>query len=185
VTHSGASARRDSGVVGRTIDLGGDPYTIVRVMPASFQGLTGRAELSETTMEAGPGVSSSRSAATSAAPNRATARGSNCRNAARKASRFRSMVIHDRPDWNPSRMSGDAGSQSRRTGRPIEKNEPGSVAMLLFGPFLSDFRPSFRDASYRARETRDHAQSPGLLFRAAQQNEQASVGGDVVVPREG
>jgi len=35
----------DAGVVGRTIDVGNDRYTIIGVLPPDFRGLTGRAEL--------------------------------------------------------------------------------------------------------------------------------------------
>ncbi len=48
----------DSGVLGHTINLGGDPYTIVGVMPASFHGLTGHAQLWATIMGARPETAS-------------------------------------------------------------------------------------------------------------------------------
>jgi len=44
----------DSAVVGHTINLGGQPYTIVGVMPPGFHGLSGRAQLWATIMAARP-----------------------------------------------------------------------------------------------------------------------------------
>jgi len=44
----------DSAIVGRTINLGGQPYTIVGVMPPGFHGLSGRAQLWATIMAARP-----------------------------------------------------------------------------------------------------------------------------------
>jgi hypothetical protein len=48
----------DSAVVGRTINLSGDPYTVVGVMPPGFHGLTGHAQLWATIMAATPEAAS-------------------------------------------------------------------------------------------------------------------------------
>src|SRR5581483_7319519 len=48
----------DPDVVGRTINLGGDPYTIIGVMPPSFHGLTGHAQLWTTILAVNPDAAS-------------------------------------------------------------------------------------------------------------------------------
>jgi GMP synthase (glutamine-hydrolysing) A subunit len=65
------------------------------------------------TMPASP---SSRS--TSAGPNAATSSGSKPAKALRKASRLRRIVSHERPDWNPSRLTRSYRPRSSSTGRP-------------------------------------------------------------------
>jgi hypothetical protein len=58
------------------------------------------------------------SRATSASPNIATTSGLNPRKATRNASRFRRIVIHDKPAWNPSSMSFSQSARLSRSGTP-------------------------------------------------------------------
>ena len=55
---------------------------------------------------------------TSRAPNRATSSIRNPANACRNAGRFRRIVSHESPDWNPSRQSRSNRPSSSTTGRP-------------------------------------------------------------------
>ena len=58
------------------------------------------------------------SRATSSSPNSATRAISKPANAARKFSRLRRIVSHERPDWNASRQSFSYSASASRTGLP-------------------------------------------------------------------
>ena len=93
--HSSSSRLPSSATVARALAMVASTFARFRTMPASAIRRT-----------------------TSSSPKPATTTGSNPAKAARNASRLRRIVIHDRPDWNASRLTRSNSRPSPRTGRP-------------------------------------------------------------------